>query len=64
MVNLPENLIPLKYNSTKDDLIKIMMEYKNCKESQQILEMTLANLQGDSPDQIGYINKWNLINNN
>ena len=30
----------------------------------EILELTLKNLQGDSPESIGYIFKWNLINNN
>ena len=49
IVNLPENLIPLRYNSTKENLIMIMNEYKKCSESMEILELTLKNLQGDSP---------------
>jgi hypothetical protein len=64
IVNLPENLIPLRYNSTKEDLILIMNAYKKCSESMEILELTLKNLQGDSPESIGYVLKWNLINNN
>jgi hypothetical protein len=47
--NMPENLIPLRYNSTKENLIMIMNEYTKCSESMEILELTLKNLQGDSP---------------
>lgn len=49
-VNIPENLIPIKIDSTMEDLIDIADQYKQSPQSSEVLELSLKNLGGDSPE--------------
>lgn len=47
LVNLTENLLPLNINSTVDNLLGLIEQYRQSPEGLEILELTLKNLQGD-----------------
>ena len=63
LVNLTENLLPLNINSTVDNLLGLIEQYRQSPEGLEILELTLKNLQGD-PESVAFSEKWVLINCN
>lgn len=46
LINLTTNLLPLSIDSTVDDLMDILAQYEDNEEGQEILMITLQNLEG------------------
>ena len=63
LVNITENLLPLSIDATFHDLKTIVEQYQQSPESQEVLELSLKNLQGEqgSPQDVW---KWTLNNTN
>lgn len=63
-VNIPENLVPVRGDASAEDLIDIAEQYKQSPQSTEVLEVSLKNLAGDTPDQEAFSAKWSMINDN